>query len=315
MTAKYPDILQLMPQLLSAIEMDEQGNETGVQSFIMDAEIVAIDPDTKALLTFQTLANRARKDVSIHEVKVKVGIFAFDLMYLNGQVCQLNHCQSRSLVSKVYPAGMQTLINKPFRERRHLLKSRFPPREPSEPTIARFDHVKCMEGFPTNLEPIRQFMLEAISQKCEGLMLKLLDSSIPPSETAKLEEVDDDLTAEEGDGSEEDQSEEAGEDEASGGAEVAVKKKGRRKALLATYEPGSSLPLDPLRGQQLNLPPTDKRVESWVGCICIPSASCGADYRLCSSRSSGIMVTSVTVWTLCLSVGGLDNFAGIQQLC
>lgn len=105
MTAKYPDILQLMPQLLLPIETDEQGNVTGVQSFIMDAEIVAIDPETKALLTFQTLANRARKDVSIHEVKVKVGIFAFDLMYLNGQVCQLNHCQSRSLLSKVYPAG------------------------------------------------------------------------------------------------------------------------------------------------------------------------------------------------------------------
>lgn len=86
MTAKYPDILQLMPELLSAVKVDEEGNETGVQSFIMDAEIVAIDSNTKALLTFQTLANRARKDVNIHEVKVKVGIFAFDLMYLNGQV-------------------------------------------------------------------------------------------------------------------------------------------------------------------------------------------------------------------------------------
>lgn len=207
---------------------------------------------------------------------------------------------------------MQTLINKPFRERRHLLKSRFPPREPSEPTIARFDHVKCMEGFPTNLEPIRQFMLEAISQKCEGLMLKLLDSSVPSSETAKLEQVDDELTAEEGDGSEEDQLEEAGEDEATEGVEFAVKKKGRRKALLATYEPGSSLPLDMPKGQQLNLSPTDKRVESWVGCVCSPSTSCGADNRLCSSRSSEITVTLATVWTLCLSVGGPDNSAGIQ---
>lgn len=86
MTAKYPDILQLMPQLMSPTQVDEEGTETGVQSFIIDAEIVAIDPDTKALLTFQTLANRARKDVNIHEVKVKVGVYAFDLMYLNGQV-------------------------------------------------------------------------------------------------------------------------------------------------------------------------------------------------------------------------------------
>lgn len=86
MTGKYPDILQLMPKLLRPIAVNEHGEEQGVQSFIMDAEIVAIDPATKALLTFQTLTNRARKDVNIHDVKVKVGIFAFDLMYLNGKV-------------------------------------------------------------------------------------------------------------------------------------------------------------------------------------------------------------------------------------
>lgn len=87
MTAKYPDILHLMPELLSPLNIDDAGNEvSGVQSFIIDAEIVAIDPVTKALLTFQTLANRARKDVNIHEVKVKVGVYAFDLMYLNGKV-------------------------------------------------------------------------------------------------------------------------------------------------------------------------------------------------------------------------------------
>ena len=86
MTGKYPDILALMPELLSPIVVDDDGIETGVQSFIMDAEIVAIDPVTKALLTFQTLTNRARKDVNIHEVKVKVGVYAFDLMYLNGRV-------------------------------------------------------------------------------------------------------------------------------------------------------------------------------------------------------------------------------------
>jgi DNA ligase-1 len=79
MTAKYPDILALMPELLSPLEIDDEGNEKGVRSF-------TIEPHTKALLTFQTLANRARKDVDINDVKVKVGIFAFDLMYLNGQV-------------------------------------------------------------------------------------------------------------------------------------------------------------------------------------------------------------------------------------
>lgn len=91
MTAKYPDILALMPHLMSPLSFDGDGAETGVQSFIIDAEIVAIDPTTSppTLLTFQTLANRARKDVNIHEVKVKVGIYAFDLMYLNGRVSEI----------------------------------------------------------------------------------------------------------------------------------------------------------------------------------------------------------------------------------
>lgn len=109
-----------------------------------------------------------------------------------------------------------------------------------------------MEGTPSNLEPIRQFMLEAISEKCEGLMLKLLDSAAPDVET----KIEDDLTddgengTEELDGLEEekpaldDDDQEAGA-EGEGDDEVKPGKKGRRKALLATYEP-------------------DKRVESWV---------------------------------------------------
>lgn len=96
-----------------------------------------------------------------------------------------------------------------------------------------------MEGFPTNLEPIRQFMLEAISQKCEGLMLKLLDSAELSSDAAKLEEEEADIEAQIAEESEEDQLDEQGGDDAKDGGEP-VAKKGRRKALLATYEPGKS---------------------------------------------------------------------------
>lgn len=141
---------------------------------------------------------------------------------------------------------LQTLISKTFRDRRQLLKTRFPPREPSEPTIARFDHVKSLEGTCGNLDPVRQFMLDAISEKCEGLMLKLLDSAIVPASAGAVKgeiedevldneeaEEDEELTAEEPVG--DDVKEEDGE----------PVKRPRKKALLATYEP-------------------DKRVESWV---------------------------------------------------
>lgn len=70
-----------------------------LRSFIIDSEIVAIDPTDCSLKTFQELSNRARKDVLIHDVKVAVGIFAFDLMYLDGKVCSLIAFHSRILKS------------------------------------------------------------------------------------------------------------------------------------------------------------------------------------------------------------------------
>ncbi len=48
----------------------------------MDSEIVAIDPRTGALKSFQELSNRAKKDVELKDVQVSVCLYAFDLMYL-----------------------------------------------------------------------------------------------------------------------------------------------------------------------------------------------------------------------------------------
>jgi DNA ligase-1 len=53
---------------------------------VIDSEIVAIDPVDHKLRAFQDLANRARKEVELANVKVAVCIFAFDIMYLNGEV-------------------------------------------------------------------------------------------------------------------------------------------------------------------------------------------------------------------------------------
>ncbi len=57
-----------------------------LQSFMLDSEIVAIDPADGSLRSFQELSNRARKDVTIADIKVPVCVFAFDLMYLNDEV-------------------------------------------------------------------------------------------------------------------------------------------------------------------------------------------------------------------------------------
>jgi DNA ligase 1 len=56
------------------------------KSFVFDAEAVAVDRDTGKLLPFQELSRRKRKDVKIEDIKVRVALFAFDLLYLNGEV-------------------------------------------------------------------------------------------------------------------------------------------------------------------------------------------------------------------------------------
>lgn len=74
----------LVEQLMSRMCAAQKEIET--PSFILDAEIVAVDSESHDLKSFQDLSQRARKDVRLEDIKVSVGIFAYDLMYLNGRV-------------------------------------------------------------------------------------------------------------------------------------------------------------------------------------------------------------------------------------
>lgn len=58
----------------------------GTTSFVIDCEAVAWDKEYKRLLPFQELSRRKSKDVKAEDIKVKVHLFAFDLLYLNGRV-------------------------------------------------------------------------------------------------------------------------------------------------------------------------------------------------------------------------------------
>lgn len=53
---------------------------------MIDTEAVAYDIKEKKLLPFQQLTTRKRKDVRTEDITVRVHIFAFDLLYLNGEV-------------------------------------------------------------------------------------------------------------------------------------------------------------------------------------------------------------------------------------
>lgn len=192
MTEKYPDLVSLVPQIRGE----------GVSSFILEGEVVAVDRETGDLKPFQVLTNRAKKNVEIGDIKVNVCLFAFDLMYLNGE----------------------PLLDRPFRERRELLRSLF------VEIPKHFGWVKSMDATSADSETVLEFFKSAIDVKCEGIMVKLLDNK--PSANAQ---VDNNLPNETTTTTTEQPNQ-----------QVKPKEKPtRRKPLLSTYEP-------------------DKRLESWL---------------------------------------------------
>jgi DNA ligase-1 len=211
MTDKYPDLVALIPKIRGE----------GISSFIMEGEVVAVDRETGDLKPFQILANRARKDVVIAEVKVDVCLFAFDLMYLNNE----------------------ELMSRPFRERRNLLRSLF------IEIPNHFTWVKSLDATSADQELVSDFFKQATDIKCEGIMVKVLDNLPNPDLQAEL---DVDATTElqpKQPPPTPTKAKKKGKKAKTGSNDNedanAEKKSGRRKALLATYEP-------------------DKRLDSWL---------------------------------------------------
>ncbi|KAM0717425.1 hypothetical protein Q7P37_007277 [Cladosporium fusiforme] len=211
MTDKYPDLVALIPKIRGE----------GISSFIMEGEVVAVDRETGDLKPFQVLANRARKDVVIGSVKVDVCLFAFDLMYLNGE----------------------ELMARPFRERRNLLRSLF------NEIPNHFTWVKSLDATSADQEQMSDFFKQATDIKCEGIMVKVLDNLPNPDLQA---EMDVGATAEQPKPAPPTPSKAKKKAKAKSKSTLAdtedadrEKKAGRRKALLATYEP-------------------DKRLDSWL---------------------------------------------------
>ncbi|KAF8560339.1 ATP-dependent DNA ligase [Imleria badia] len=136
MSKKYPDLVEQLPHCVKL--------ET--KSFVLDAEAVAIDKTTGKLMPFQELSKRKRKDVKVEDIQVRVCLFAFDLLYLNGE----------------------SLLQKPLIERRELLRQHF------QVVPGEFGFAKSSDGETT--EEIQAFLEESVKDGCEGLMVKMLES-------------------------------------------------------------------------------------------------------------------------------------------
>ncbi|KAG8161722.1 hypothetical protein KVR01_008709 [Diaporthe batatas] len=145
LSKKYPDILS---KLHTWVKED-------TKSFVLDCETVAWDTVEKKVLPFQQLMTRKKKDVKVEDVKVKVCVFAFDLLYLNGEA----------------------IVEKSLRERRELLSTAFNPVE------GEFAFAVHMNG--KELDEIQQFLDESVKASCEGLMVKMLDGEESGYEPSK----------------------------------------------------------------------------------------------------------------------------------
>lgn len=209
MTDKYPDLVSLVPKIRGE----------SVSSFILEGEVVAIDQETGDLKAFQTLTNRAKKDVAISSIKVEVCLFSFDLMYLNGE----------------------SLLDRPFRERRELLRSLF------VEIPHRFTWVKNIDATSSDSETVLEFFKSATDIKCEGIMVKVLDNA--PNPDLQVEYGDDSGPVErppEPVRPSKSAKKVKSKNKASAEEKAEDKERGtRRKALLSTYEP-------------------DKRLDSWL---------------------------------------------------
>ncbi|PLN84898.1 ATP-dependent DNA ligase [Aspergillus taichungensis] len=145
LSKKYPDVLEKLDGWIKG----------GVSSFVLDCETVAWDTVNKKVLPFQQLMTRKRKDVKAEDVKVKVCVFAFDLLFLNGE----------------------PTVKKSLRERRELLHESFNTME-GEFQFAQYGNTSSVDEIQTLLD-------DSVKASCEGLMVKMLDTEESGYEPSK----------------------------------------------------------------------------------------------------------------------------------
>ena len=120
MTEAYPDVVHFF-----------YSNYKDSKTFILDCEIVPYDTVTNKILPFQSLTTRAKKNVNVKDITIKVCLFLFDIIYLDGV----------------------TYIHKTLEERREILTANF----------KETDEIKYATNITSeNAEDIETIMKEAV---------------------------------------------------------------------------------------------------------------------------------------------------------
>ena len=129
-SSQYPDAVRLLRESVKA------------EDVILEAECVAVDPDSGEMKPFQELMHRRRKyEIEKAMEEYPVSLFLFDALYVDGEDFTL----------------------KPYLLRRRAL----------EETVEVSDRVKIAKRIVTgNVDELEKFFLEAIEDGCEGLVCK-----------------------------------------------------------------------------------------------------------------------------------------------
>ncbi|MDQ7850307.1 MAG: ATP-dependent DNA ligase [Armatimonadota bacterium] len=129
-SAQYPDVVALVRTYLKA------------RQAIIEGEVVAVDPDSGELRSFQDLMPRRRKYGIAEAVReIPTALFVFDALYLDGEdLTRMPYARRRAALQRVITTG----------ERFQLAASR----EVEDP------------------EALQAFFEEAIAEGCEGLLCK-----------------------------------------------------------------------------------------------------------------------------------------------
>ena len=143
-TNQFPDVVASLLKVFRRKNAEENACEA-INSFIIDAEIVGVQEEggRTCLLPFQDLSTRRKKHDDGHGVRVKV--FAFDLMFLDGV----------SYVGESL-ATRQSALRKSFTE------------------TSDFEFVASQVLSSYDEAKVQEFLSEAVINGAEGLMMKVL---------------------------------------------------------------------------------------------------------------------------------------------
>jgi hypothetical protein len=157
-----------------------RGSET-IESIVIDAEVRTVNPRQTSK---RTVTHRSAPSIPIPALCSTFRPSAIELARTSisppsrsasrFSACASLHLRYRECVSETAHSDLmhlngRSLLSAPFRTRRQLLHDTLPPYAPAGASAARWDHVKSLLGTPGDLAPIRDFMAEAISNRCASL--------------------------------------------------------------------------------------------------------------------------------------------------